>query len=451
MMTVRRFEIEDSLLNQNDTARQKTSWDFICNQINSELGDTAFKTWFLKCEGIVENNHLTIICPNRFVSDFIELNFKNQINDVVSKLNISWGMSVGFSKSEPVNKSTEIKTPINDNVVQQAEIMSSLNPEFSWDNFVQSQKNDFAISACKKVASESNCNYSLLYLYGPEGAGKTHLLNSMAYTASQNRRVLIMSASSFSNDFIRACNENTIFDFKDKIRDCDVLIIDSIDELSTRTKSKLELMQAICDILEKGGQVVISSSYSPSALTGFDKKHQLVLSSGLSVELYSPDSAVCEQLFIKKGIPSEMARYISNNIKLNGHIITGIIKKLNAWTEITGKDLDYDTVNNLLHDVMEEQTGPADLVKSMCKILSVSYDDICSNRRFKSLVRARYLIMAVLKQKTDLSLESIGKLLGNRDHATVLYGIDQINNDKDLDFSLMMDYENLMKNTQKLS
>ncbi len=420
------------------------TWDLFCDQLKKSMNEAAFASWIAPCVGNIENNQVNIIAPNRFVSDFILHTHLSIINKVAG----SFGLTVTVSIRRSV--SCEIITEnVNDNI-QKAIFETSApiaNRDQTFNNFVTVDENSFAVAACKKVASSNAAVFSPLFIYGDEGCGKTHLLNAIAGDIESNgkRNVLMMTGAGFASDFIRSIHEKSTFDFKDKLRACDVLIIDGISALIGKRASTEEMLLTLLDLIAAGKQVVITAPMAPSALTGFDRRFQSILASGLVVDVCSMNAHVKKTILARAGLDLNVAEHIASIIQGNGHVMSGVLKKVAAWSDLTGQKVSRDRAEFLLRDVISQPKTPTDFVKKMCESIGVAFDDVLSSRRQKSVVRARYMMMYVLKNSTDLSLTAIGKLLGDRDHATVLYGIDQIEQQKLSDLTLIAELDQLAR------
>ena len=170
-----------------------------------------------------------------------------------------------------------------------------------------------------------------------------------------------------------------------------------------------------------------------------------ILASGLSVDLSLPDKTICEKILVKQGVDNSVAKNISARIPCNGHILSGVSKKIAAWNELNSEKIDKQVLERLLGDVMTNQNTPLVMIKNMCAKLSVAFEDVMSSTRTHAVVFARQKIMVALKMSTKLTLAEIGRLVGGRNHASVLYAIAQIEKAKVSDMLIDAELAELIK------
>jgi chromosomal replication initiator protein len=206
-----------------------------------------------------------------------------------------------------------------------------------------------------------------------------------------------------------------------------------------------EFLQLLSDLRNAGKRVVLTANVAPNALTGFDRRMQSLFASGLVVDVVAPNAFVRRNMLNRAGINGMVAEELSKRIGADGHLVNGVISKIKTYQELMGEAVDMDVAARLLGDILNKNKTPLMMVKSMCEKMSVSYDEICGNSRARRLVRARQIMMAVLKNVTNLSLTEIGNLCGGRDHATVVYALSQIENQKTSDLILNAEIEDLIK------
>jgi chromosomal replication initiator protein len=180
-------------------------------------------------------------------------------------------------------------------------------------------------------------------------------------------------------------------------------------------------------------------------LTGFDRRVQSLFASGLVVDVALPNAYVRRTMLMRAGIDVTVANELSKQTGNDGHFVNGIINKIKTYEELMGEHVDMDVAAHLLGDMLNKNKTPTAMVKSMCEKMCVSYDEVCGTARTRRLVRARQIMMAVLKSVTNLSLTEIGNVCGGRDHATVVYALSQIEKQKTSDLILSAEIEDLIK------
>jgi chromosomal replication initiator protein len=221
--------------------------------------------------------------------------------------------------------------------------------------------------------------------------------------------------------------------------------MDDVCALAGKRASCDEFLQLLLDLKSAGKSIVLTANVAPNALVGFDRRIQSLLASGLVVDVAAPNAFVSRAMLIRGGVDNTVANELAKNISGNGHLIDGIINKIKTYEELMGQHVDMNIASHLLGDLMEKNKTPLSMIKTMCEKMSVSFDEICGNSRARRLVRARQIMMAVLKQTTNLSLTEIGNVCGGRDHATVVYALSQIEKQKANDLILGAEIDEMIK------
>ncbi len=411
--------------------KQMTNLEQIKGAIAAKMDSASFSSWISPLDFEFADNILTLRAQNQFSADFINSVHGGVLNAVATEFGIS--LNVG------VRGATAKNTPIaNDNNVQhyspvKNETIQSVRDTSAFDDFVASDENAFVLSACKKIASGAVA-FSPLFIYGPAGCGKSLLAG--AINAAASGRTIMMTGGQFVSEFARSLHDRTVFAFKDYCRNCDTFIMDDVHTLAGKRATCEEFLQLIMDLRAAGKNIVLTANAAPNNLSGFDRRMQAVLASGLVADVALPNTHVRTVMLRRAGVASDVADALSRRISGNGHLVGGVALKIKTYCELMGATVDMDVAQRLLADTLEKSKTPIAMVKSMCEKLGVSYDAVCGAGRSRSLVLARQTMMAVLKQATDMSLTEIGRMVGDRDHATVLYAISQIEKLKKTDLVL---------------
>ncbi|MCR4917881.1 MAG: AAA family ATPase [Alphaproteobacteria bacterium] len=397
---------------------KKISLDDIKNDISARMDTAAFRSWISPLSFEVRDNVLVLGAHNQFTADFVNSTHLNILRSVAG----AYGLDVCVVVNN-LQKSVLVNQNANDNNIQSYYAPITDVPLTGFDAFISSEENAFVVSACKKMAAGS-ASFSPLFIYGPAGCGKTLLAS--AIRSESAGRVVMMSGAQFVSEFARALHDRTIFSFKDYCRNCDTFILDDVQVLSGKRATCDEFLQLILDLRDAGKNIVLTANGAPSNLSGFDYRAQSLFASGLVADIVAPSRSVRRSMFVRAGVSGAVADMLSGRILADGHVISGVLNKINTYRELMGASIDVDIAERLLADTLKKSKSPMVMVKSMCEKLGVSYDAVCGNGRSRSLVLARQMMMVVLKSVTGLSLTQIGDYVGGRDHATVLYGIERI-------------------------
>ncbi len=411
--------------------KQMTNLEQIKGAIAAKMDSASFSSWISPLDFELADDALTLRAQNQFSADFINSVHSGVLNAVAAEFGISVNVAVrgAAAKNAPVANDNNVQryTPVKNDSVKSARDASA------FDDFVASDENAFVLSACKKIASGAVA-FSPLFIYGPAGCGKSLLAG--AINASAAGRVIMMTGGQFVAEFARSLHDRAVFAFKDYCRNCDTFIMDDVHTLAGKRATCEEFLQLVMDLRAAGKNIVLTANAAPNNLSGFDRRMQAVLASGLVADVALPNVHVRAVMLRRAGVASDVADALSRRISGNGHLVCGIALKIKTYAELMGATVDMDVAQRLLADTLEKSKTPIVMVKSMCEKLGVSYDAVCGAGRSRSLVLARQTMMAVLKESTNMSLTEIGRLVGDRDHATVLYAISQIEKLKKTDLVL---------------
>lgn len=416
---------------------QMTNLEDIKGAIAAKMDSASFASWVAPLTFDIVNDTLVLGAQNQFSADFINSVHGNMIAAVARDFGLN---------ARVVVRGAAVKTvaPIaNDN---QAQVYAPVavaqnNASVAFDSFVVCDENMFVVSACKKLAAGS-VPFSPLFIYGVAGCGKTLLTECIA-GASQGR-VVKMSGAQFVSEFTRSLKEHNIFAFKDFCRNCDTFILDDVQSLSGKKASTDEFLQLVVDLRNAGKNIVLTSNAAPNNMTGFDRRAQSLLASGLVADVCAPNAHVKSVMLKRAGVATDVADAIASRVANDGHLIAGVATKIKTYVDLMGAAVDMDVAQRLLADTLQKAKTPSAMVKEMCEKLAVSYDAVCGNGRSRSLVLARQIMMVVLKNVTGLSLTEIGNFVGGRDHATVLYAIKQIEKQQASDLVLSAQIQQLI-------
>ena len=409
-------------------AKIRASVESIKGKIAEKMDSGAFSSWISPLDIKIVSDTLVLTAQNQFSADFINGVYYNILNTVANESGLDLKITVaGRAKSE--------NTTANDNKSEifQPVVQNTQNEKSSFSDFVISAQNAFAVSACKKLTS-GGANFSPLFIYGPQGCGKSLLAKCIDNEISG--RTLFMTGGTFVSEFIRAMNNHSIFAFKDFCRNCDTFIMDDVGQIAGKRASMDEFLQLIIDLKAANKNIVITSDNAPGNISGFDRRAQSLMASGLTVDIVVPDANVKKTMLVRGGVSLNVAEDLASRICCNGHAVSGVINKINTYRELMGEKVTIDVANKILSDVLQQNKTPIAMVRAMSVKLGVSFDAVCSSSRVRGLVRARQIMMAALKQSTTLSLSEIGTIIGGRDHASVLYAIKQIEIAKSSDLML---------------
>lgn len=405
--------------------------EIIRDAIRTKMDETVFKSWIEPLGLEISGTTLTLVAHNAFSADVIRAAHMGEISAAIAPFGLS-----------PVVKTRggQIAHGIaNDNRAAAYAPAHTTPATQAFDAFITTDENQFVVEACKKMAAGS-ASFSPLFIYGAPGSGKSMLAGCIA----ARPRTIMMTGGAFVAEFARSLHDKCVFAFKDFCRKCDTFIIDDIQALAGKRATMDEFIQLIMDLRSAGKNIVITANTAPNNLTGFDRRAQSLLASGLVADIVPPSRTVRAQMLRNAGAACDVADMVAAQTTADGHLVAGIATKIRTYAELMGTNVDAATASRLLSDVVATTRTPAQMVRAMCEKLGVSYDAVCGAGRTRGLVLARQTMCAALKMATDMSLAEIGRVVGGRDHATVLYAINQIEKMKKTDLVLAAQIDQLV-------
>jgi chromosomal replication initiator protein len=316
----------------------------------------------------------------------------------------------------------------------------TLNERYTFDQFVIGASNRFAHAAALSVAESPGRSYNPLFIYGPAGLGKTHLLHAIGHhvrTVFRNKRVRYVSTEAFMNEFVDAIRAKAMPGFKRRYRDLDVLLIDDIQFLERTQELQEEFFHTFNQLHGEGGQIVISSDRAPKSIASLEDRLRTRFEWGLITDVQPPEFETRLAILRKKaesehlgGIPPEVLAFIATNISDNIRELEGALIRVAAYSSLNRAELSEEIAQKVLADLLPPTTPrvitPELILDETAKMFGWTVEDICGKSRRRPLVTARQTGMYVMRELTDLSYPRIAEAFGGRDHTTVMYAVDKI-------------------------
>ena len=337
------------------------------------------------------------------------------------------------SGEEKVTQVSPLEKPV-DNAASHA-IGSTLPPfnfEYTFENFIVGSSNKFTHAACLAVAHFPAKDYNPLFIHGPSGLGKTHLLYATINRLKQNNpniKIIYTKGEDFTNQMIACLANKTMEDFRDKYRTCDVLLIDDIQFIAGKVSTQEEFFHTFNALFEDKKQIILTSDRPPRDIKTLEDRLKSRFEWGLIADIEPPDLELRIAIIKNKAeqvnvhIPDDVLTFLGENLRSNIRQIEGAIKKLGALSFLSGKDINM----NLAHECISELLGGAEPVNiTVDKIFTavfrkygISKEDLISPKRNKEIANARHVAIFLIREMTEMSFPNISKVF-NRDHATIM-------------------------------
>ncbi len=312
------------------------------------------------------------------------------------------------------------------------------NFEYTFENFIVGSSNKFAHAACLAVADRPAQAYNPLFIYGPSGIGKTHLLYAITNELRRrigNIRVIYIKGEDFTNQMIDSLARQAMAEFRDKYRSCDVLLIDDIQFIAGKTSTQEEFFHTFNALHEAGKQIIMTSDRPPREIKTLEDRLKTRFEWGLIADIQPPDLELRTAIIKKKAdqvnvsIPDDVLAFLAENLRSNIRQIEGAIKKLAAKSFLTGRAITMELARSCISELLggaEPVTVTVDKIfAAVCKKYNIKREDIVSNKRTKDIANARHITVYIIRSVTDMSLPNIGKIIA-RDHSTVMASLDTV-------------------------
>ena len=377
--------------------------------------------------------------------DFIVFNATSELmakfikTRYAEKIAYLYEVKTGKKPEVEITSQTKLKNIKQSQVnVKQIKAQSSiLNPGYTFENFVCGDSNQFAFLNAKAVADKPGVLYNPLFIYGTTGLGKTHLLQSVGnYCLDQGKVVICVTSDQFMIDFTTHLNSHSMTKFREKYRNCDVLLIDDVQFLGKTDKIQEEFFNTFNELIAKKGQIVMTSDRPAKILKGFDERLKSRFEQSIMADITPPELDTKIAIIIKKCEFDKIYRnqevidYIATNMGDNIREIEGAIINLNAYASLMRVEITLEFAKNTLKDLIKEKHENINLetiIEIVSKELNIKPSDIKSKSRVQNIVEARRIIIYLAKMLTTNSMPQIANYFGMKDHSAVSHNIKKIN------------------------
>jgi chromosomal replication initiator protein len=436
-------------------------WQHVAGRLRAELADAAWATWFGDVHALrLNEGELVLGVPSSVAVERIRSSYGGLLLDALrdtagDDVTIDLEVHTTPRIDEPVLAPPPIPVPISSAPTPAAAPSApapptpeptavwtpgTLNERYTFDRFVIGTSNRFAHAAALSVAESPARSYNPLFIYGPAGLGKTHLLHAIGNYVkhvSKLRRVRYVSTEAFMNEFVEAIRTNTTPAFRRRNREVDVLLIDDIQFLERSQQLQEEFFHTFNTLHEAANQIVISSDRPPKAISTLEDRLLTRFEWGLITDIHPPEfetrlailrmKAESEQL---GGIPDEVLAFIASNISDNVRKLEGALIRVAAYSSLNRTPLSEEVARHVLADLLPPATPrvvtPRLILDETSKMFGFTVDELCGKSRRRPLVIARQISMYVFRELTDYSYPKIAEQFGGRDHTTVMHAVEKV-------------------------
>ncbi len=419
-------------------------WDQTVNQLKNVLNTQSYETWIIAMRPVaIKNNIFYIGVPDHFSKDWLNNSYAPLFKDIISQI-ITVETSVQFvlhDEYQRVNNGHREQQPADNELKN-----STLNPRFTFDNFVVGNSNRFAHAACLAVAESPAKAYNPLFIYGGVGLGKTHLMHAIGHLIREkliNSNVAYVTSEKFTNDLINSIREEKTVNFKNKYRGMDILLIDDIQFLAGKERTQEEFFHTFNTLYEANKQIIISSDRPPKEIPTLEDRLRSRFEWGLITDIQMPDYETRIAILQKKAqvenlhVSDEVINFIADRINSNIRELEGALIRVSAYSSLTDNKMDRQTAAEVLKDILPAKKPVLITItliqQKVAEYFGIKTEDMKSKKRARVVSFPRQVAMYLCRELTDNSLPKIGKHFGDRDHTTVMHAQDKISHEIEKD------------------
>ncbi len=482
------------------------NWQSCVSCLKNELPSQQFNTWIRPLYAETSPNEVRLYAPNRFVLDWVKEKFLERIRELLSEhssgSNVDLVFEIGSARqatpeqvpgANNLQSASKLENTLDRNGVHEAvteqakrgviipassrsapivrrnsrnmEVIidgklrhkGSLNPENTFDNFIEGKSNQLARAAAMQVAENPGGAYNPLFIYGGVGLGKTHLMHAIGnYLVARkpDAKVVYLHSETFVATMVTALQLNAINEFKRYYRSVDALLIDDIQFFAGKERSQEEFFHTFNALLEGGQQIILTSDRYHKEINGLEERLKSRFGWGLSVGVEPPELETRAAILINKAeqsnidLPSDAAMFIAQRLRSHVRELEGALKKVIVHANFVGRPIDLELVKEALKDLFalhDKMVTIDNIQRLVAEYYKIKMSDMLSKRRNRSVARPRQMAMSLSKELTNHSLPEIGDAFGGRDHTTVLHACKQVKNLRSISLDFSEDYNNLLR------
>ena len=435
-------------------------WQAVLGELELQISKANFTTWFRNTFiASFEEKNIVVAVPNTFTKTWLEKKYYKEIQTLIQQFtnrpirNIVYRVETRQQDPQPIPTEPEKKYTENDPfdeafasfelhptpVLKQASGDLSLNPKYTFQNFIVGKQNELPHAAAQAVSSQPGETYNPLFIYGGVGLGKTHLLQAIGNEIKRRNpqtRVLYVTCEKFTNDYIHAVRNGRAKEFKDTYRNIDLLLLDDIQFISGKERTQDEMFHTFNALHQNNKQVVFSSDRPPKAINSLESRLRSRFEWGMMADVGSPDFetrvAILQTKCREKNylLQEDILHHIATTIQNNVRELEGALNKIIAIHQFKQIVPTLETVKPALASFQPNKTRKnitaKQLIHSVAQYFDLPVEDLLGKSRQKRLAFPRQIVMFLMREEMKASYPAIGAELGGRDHTTAMHAYDKI-------------------------
>jgi len=426
-----------------------TLWTNVLEDLEKKVSKASFVTFFKHTELLSWDDKIaTIAAPSTMIVDLLQKRFQTDIKVSIEKhtkeevtlfftTKVFTPSLTGEDKSGPLFASDSHLTEVHKPPPMTVGHLPRVRPDYTFANFAVSSSNQLAFTASATVAEHIGTSYNPLFIYGPVGVGKTHLMHAIAnsvYLKEPNKKIIYITSEEFTNEVVEAIRNNNTSQMKKRFRSAVLLLIDDIQFIEGKDRVQEELFHTFNILIDSGAQICLSSDRPPHEIKKLEKRLSSRFAGGLTVDIESPDFELKTAILLKKAekyghfLPIDVAKMIAERVQ-DTRSLEGLLLRVITQASSESSEITIDIAQKALGLMQEEKRGSIhadDIMKVVCDFYGIKPTQLRGPKRDASLVKARQVVMFLLKEELGMTYVEIGGLLGGRDHTTIMHGVDKI-------------------------
>ncbi len=430
-----------------------TLWNKITTEIKSDGSskNKASSKIFLSSitPAAIEGDHLIMEAANEFCRDLAEKRYADVITRILSSETPALKFRLVTKAGRPaMSKPSQPAIPAikaDDDTVKAARAIPSkydgmFNSKYSFDSFVVGKSNQFAYAVCQAVSRSPGNLHNPVFIYGGVGLGKTHLIQAIGQDLIRNNpkaRIVYLSSETFTNEFIDSLKDKKAEAFRAKYRKIDLLLIDDVQFFAGKEQTQEEFFHTFNELFQQKKQIVLTSDAPPEKIQRLEERLASRFAMGVVVDIQPPDLEMRAAILKKCAsqsmveVSDEVIMYLAQGVTSHIRALEGAFNSVLAFAGIMKKPISKDLVDQVLKDILRENSGGKISIpwiqKRVAEFYDISEDELTGKRRSQNLVLPRQVAMRLCQLFTDSSLNQIGEKFGGRDHTTVMHAVDKVN------------------------
>lgn len=429
-------------------------WEAVCDYCRQNMNSIAYNMWIDPLKLIKLDSERVIISAPAFKIDLIMDKYRNLIEESFYNI-MGFNVAVELIPAESIPKEQNEDTSISSGITPYSSIGQT---KLTFNNFVVGPSNKFAYTASLRVAETPGSVFNPLFIYGKSGLGKTHLLNAIIEKIKNNNpdaNIVYTTSENLTNDLFFALQTKTTYDFHNKYRTCDILLVDDIQFIAGKTQTEEEVFHTFETLIKAGKQIVLTSDKPPREIPKIEDRLKTRFESGLLCDIQPPDFETRVAIIKDKAnsllleLSDDVCSFIAENIKSNVRQMGSAVKNIYAYCSFNDVKPTIEIAKDILKDVLVTSQPIGVVVDNIIEKVSFTFgvtsEQLKSERRDANINNARQAAMYIIREITDLSQDEVGKIFG-RNHSTVNSSLKNVQKKMDSDSKYKNIINEIIKN-----